>query len=287
MTDRRSGLIVAALALTAGIAAAAQDKPSSALRFEVASIRPSAPGGPPISGTTIQANRLRGTNVTLLALIQSVYFGEGLWSAEQFVAGPDWIRTERWDINAVAAATTTPTRAQFNEMLRNLLADRFKVGVRREQREQPVFALLVARDDRRLGPKLTSVTVDCAAYKADFDRLAPRPPREPGAPLQPTTCDTLLSSTRDGERIAGRAVDMAVLARTLTSYFKAPVLDRTGLSGLSTDYDLTFTRDLLASAADGVSLETALREQLGLRVERQRAPLDVLVIESAERPTLD
>jgi uncharacterized protein (TIGR03435 family) len=172
-------------------------------------------------------------------------------------------------------------------MLRELLADRFKVRVRREQRELPVFALLVARDDHRLGPKLTSVSVDCTVYKADFERLAPRPPREPGAPLQPTTCDTLMSSTPQGTRVAGRAVELSELTRTLTSYFDAPVLDRTGLSGLY-DYDLNFTRDpLTAQASDGVSLETALREQLGLRVERQRAPVDVLVIESAERPTLD
>ena len=80
---------------------------------------------------------------------------------------------------------------------------------------------------------------------------------------------------------------MPEFARTLISYFDAPLLDRTGLSGLY-DIDLNFVRDpLQASAPDAVSLETALREQLGLRVERQRAPLDVLVIESAERPTQD
>jgi len=80
---------------------------------------------------------------------------------------------------------------------------------------------------------------------------------------------------------------LSALAQMLTSYFDAPVLDRTGLPG-QYDYDLNFVRDVsLAPSADGVSLETALREQLGLRVERQRAPMDVLVIEAAERPTLD
>jgi uncharacterized protein (TIGR03435 family) len=274
------------MALTTGFTAAAQDKPPSVLKFEVASIRPAAPGGPPISGTTINANRLRGSNVTLLGLIRSVYFGEGLISTEQYVGGPDWIRTDRWDINAVAVAGTTPTRAQFNEMLRDLLVDRFKVRVGRERRELPVFALLVARDDRRLGPKLTSVTVDCATYKNAFERLqTPRP--EPGKPLQPTTCDTLISSGPDGTRVASRAVEMPELARILTSYFSSPVLDRTGLSG-PYDFEFNFVNDpLRAPNTDGVTLETALREQLGLRVERQRAPVDVLVIESAERPTQD
>lgn len=79
---------------------------------------------------------------------------------------------------------------------------------------------------------------------------------------------------------------MPVLARGLTSYFDAPVLDRTKLSG-QYDYDLNFVNDPLASSTNGVALETALREQLGLRVERQRAPVDVLVIESAERPSPD
>ena len=285
MSVRRIRFIVTALALAAGIAVSAQVAPPSGLRFEAASIRPSPPGGPPISGTTIQSNRLRSINTSLLSLIRSVHAGEGLVSEHQFVGGPDWIRTERWSIDAVAASA--PTRAQFNDMLRELLADRFKVRVRREQRELPMFALLVARDDRRTGPQLTAVKVDCAAYKEAFERLQPRAPLEPGAPMQPTTCDTLLSSRPEGTRIAGRAVEMSVLARTLTSYFDAPVLDRTALPG-QYDYDINFVRDMsLAPSVNGVSLETALREQLGLRVERQRAPMDVLVIESAERPTPD
>lgn len=281
-TDRRTLFFATALALAAGFAATAQDRPSSELRFEVASIRLSPPGGPAISGTTIQANRLRGTSVTLYGLIRSTHYAEGLISEQQFIGGPDWIRTERWNIEAVA--TTTPTRDQFNEMLRQLITDRFKLRVHREQRELPHFALLVARDDRRLGPTLTNVTVDCAAYKEAFNKLQPRPPREPGAPLQPTTCDTLLVANQQGVRLAGRAVELPEFARILTPYYEAPVIDRTGLSGLY-DFELNFVRD--PQAADGVPLATALREQLGLRVERHRSLMDVLVIDSAERPTLD
>ena len=287
MEPQRSSLfVVAALALAAAMAAAAQDRPASELKFEAASIRPSAQDGPPISGTTIQANRMRGSKVTLLALIRSVYYGEGLTSENQFEGGPDWIRTDRWDFEAVAAIT--PTRTQFNEMLRNLLADRFKLRVRREQRQLPIFALLVARDDRRLGPKLTSVKIDCAGYKDAFNKQQPSTPaRRPGDPLQPITCDTILSSGPQGTHIASRAVELSVLARTLTSYFDAPVMDRTGLPG-QYDYDLDFVSNpLAADSAAGVSLATALREQLGLRVERQVAPMDVVVIESAERPTND
>ena len=188
MLSGRPFFVAAALALAVGVTVAAQNKPTATLRFEAATIRPSAPDGSPISGTMLEGNRLRGTRTTLLALIRSVYFEEGLISPQQFVDGPQWIRTERWDINAVAV--DSPTRAEFNEMLRTLITDRFKLRVRRERRELPVVALL-ARDDRRLGARLTSVRVDCAAYQEAFAQLQSRPAREPGAPLQPTTCDTL------------------------------------------------------------------------------------------------
>ena len=240
MTYRRALFVVTALILAAGMATVAQDRPASELRFDAASIRLSTPGGPPNSGTYIQANRLRGTNVTLLALIRSTYYGEGLTAENQFEGGPDWIRTDKWNIEAVA--TVTPTRAQFNEMLRNLLTDRFKIRVRRQQRELPIFALLIARDDRRLGPNLTSVKVDCAAYKEAFSKLqSSRPPPEPGQPFQPATCDTLMVANQ-GVRLAGRAVELSEFARTLTPYFEAPVMDRTGLPG-QYDFELTFVRD--------------------------------------------
>jgi uncharacterized protein (TIGR03435 family) len=276
--------LAAVVALVTVTAVAAQDRPSSELGFEAASIRPSAPGGPPISGTTVRGNRLRGTKTTLYGLIRAVYYGDGLVSPQQFVGGPDWIRTEQWDINAVALGS--PTRAEFTQMLRTLITERFKLQVRREQRELPVVALVLARDDGRLGSKLTSVQVDCAAYKEAFERLqSPLP--APGAPSQPKTCDRLTVARPEGTKISARAVEISDLAQAVTGYFGMPVMDRTGLKG-QFDYDLEFVESPLADVSlNGVSIETALREQLGLRTERQRAPMDVLVIESAERPTPD
>jgi uncharacterized protein (TIGR03435 family) len=278
-------LLMAGLLVSVSAAALiAQDQPAASLGFEAASIRPSAPGGPPISGTTLRGNRLRGTKTTLHALIRSVYYGDGLVSAQQFVGGPEWIRTEQWDINAVALGS--PTRAEFTQMLRTLITERFKLQVRREQRELPVVALVLARDDGRLGSKLTGVQVDCAAYKEAFERLQ-SPLSAPGAPMQPKTCDRLTVARPEGTKISGRAVEISDLAQAVTGYFGVPVMDRTGLKG-QFDYDLEFVESPPADVSlNGVSIETALREQLGLRAERQRAPMDVLVIESAERPTLD
>ena len=278
--------LAAVVALVTVTAVAAQDRPSSELGFEAASIRPSAPSASTGAGTFFQGNRLRATRTTLVTLIRSVYSGDGLVSEQQFVGGPDWIRTDRWDINAVALGS--PTRAEFTRMLRALITERFKLRVRREQRELPVVALVLARDDGRLGSKLTRVQVDCAAYKEAFERLQ-APLSAPGAPSRPKTCDTLTVSGDGLTRVSGRAVEMSAVVGTASPYVGegAPVLDRTGLKG-QFDYDLEFTQNQLSDAPDSrVSIETALREQLGLRAERQRAPMDVLVIESAERPTPD
>ena len=286
-----TGRLIAILtvAMLTGLTLAARQPAGPDLRFEAASIRPAPAPGPPISGTTITANRMRGTNVTLFALVRGAYFSDTLVSDTQFIGGPDWIRSERYQFEAVAQGT--PTRTDFNVMLRNLLADRFGLVVSRGRRELPVFTLRLARDDGRLGPRLTRVTVDCTAYRAAFERgERPSTAFNPNAP-KPTQCDTLMVSNPAGMRIAGSAVDIGVLARTLVSSLGGVVIDRTGLAG-AFDFELEFVRDMpgqapgtAAALADGVPLATALREQLGLRIERETAPVDVLVIESATRPT--
>lgn len=277
-----------ALAATvfAGMATGAQEPAGTDLRFDAASIRPAPATGPPISGTTIRDNRLRGTNVTVYGLVVGAYYDATLVSADQFIGGPDWIRSERYVIDAVAARKST--RAEFNVMLRNLLTDRFGLVVRRDRRELPVFVMRLARDDGRLGPKLTRVDVDCTETRAAFARLETTAPREPGtAP----PCDTLTVSDRTGTRMVGRAVEMAQLAQRLVGYLGGVVVDRTGLTGVF-DFEIQFVREVAGLApdaapalSDAVTLATALREQLGMRVERETAPVDVLVIESAERPT--
>lgn len=285
---RAASPLLAALVL-GGVVAAAAQAPSSpdTPRFEAASIKPSPPGGSFSSGTTIRANTFRATNAPVLGLVRSAYpeYSPG----DLIVGGPDWVRTERFDI--VATAAGTPTRDQFGAMQRQLLADRFKLVVRREQQEMPVFVLSRARSDGQTGPQLTRVEFDCTAYREAFSRLQAAPDSATRAPGSAPTCSTLSASSAAGRKISGKAVALSELARVLTSSAGALVVDRTNLPGVY-DFEVSFVGDQALQAAggtsvDGVSLATALREQLGLKLERQRAPVEVLVIESVERPTPD
>ena len=150
-----------------------------------------------------------------------------------------------------------------------------------------MFGARMARGDRRLGPKLMRVDVDCTESRAAFARLETAAPREPGtAP----PCDTLTVGGPTGTRMVGRAVEMGQLAQRLVGYLGGVVVDRTDLIGVF-DFEIEFVREPPAQGAavpalgDGVTLVTALREQLGMRIDRQTAPVEVLIIESADRPT--
>jgi uncharacterized protein (TIGR03435 family) len=224
----------------------------SPLRFDAASIKPSqslADGGsirPLPQGLDV-------TNFPVRGLIAAAY----KMRTDQVVGGPAWIDRDRFDIKATAGRPVTPT--DVAQMEQALLADRFSLSVRRETRELPVWALVMARGDRRLGPSLRVCQGDCT-------------------PRGPLTFGQTISWTAHGITIA----DMAL---TLASFVRGPVVDRTGLSG-PFDFDMKWT-DKTGDTGDAVTLVTALQEQLGLKLESSRGPVDVLVIEHIERPTPD
>lgn len=285
---RAASLLLAALVLGGVVAAAAQG-PSSVdtPRFEAVSIKPSPPRLSPNSMTTLGANVFRATNAPVLVLVSGAYPEYGL--GDRIVGGPDWARTERFDI--VATAAGAPTRDQYAALQRQLLADRFKLVVRREQREMPVLVLSLARSDGQPGAQLKRVEFDCTAYREAFARAQAPPDAATRAPGSAPTCSTLSAAGAAGRKISGKAVALPELARALTSSAGALVVDRTNLTGVY-DFEVSFVSDQAlqapgGTAGEGVSLATALREQLGLKLERQRVPVDVLVIESVERPTPD
>jgi uncharacterized protein (TIGR03435 family) len=154
----------------------------------------------------------------------------------------------------------------------------------------PIYALVLARADGRLGPALRSSSTDCAALFAAAKAKGETPaPTTNGRP----TCGT--RTTRGNMMTTG--VAMTDLARNLAPFTGRPVVDKTGLSGVF-DLDLTWSPEQSPSGPDGtapppasssdvVSLFTAVQEQLGLKLDAQRAPVDVLVIESAQRPVED
>jgi uncharacterized protein (TIGR03435 family) len=163
-------------------------------------------------------------------------------------------------------------------MLRNLLIDRLKLAAHLEPREQPVYFLVMARPDRRLGPKIEPANRDCAAVAAASQAGVRPPTLAPPANGAPP-CGTQIDN---GDMAAG-GITLDVLARNLGLRAGRPVFDRTGLEGY---YDLTlkFSRDQDAANPDAPSIFTALQEQLGLKLEPGRAPLQTLVIDHIERP---
>ena len=161
-------------------------------------------------------------------------------------------------------------------MLQNLLIERFKLVARRDRRDMPIYALVVARSDRRLGPQMKPSTADCAALLAAF--------KASGATRQ-TPDSNLCGGKSSKGRIWGTGVPLDDLARRLVVAGR-PVVDMTGLTGLF-DLDLKFTPDDAPDPASGASVFTAVQEQLGLRLEPRQAPANVFVIESVERPTPD
>jgi uncharacterized protein (TIGR03435 family) len=184
-------------------------------------------------------------------------------------------------------------------MLRALLAERFKLDAGWQTREQPAYALVLARRDGRLGPGLKPSTEACDAEKAGrppLDALREKAlTAEEWTKLKRPVCDTVLQPFR--ARIQGGARTMGDLARVLSRLpaLKAPVVDRTGLAG-PFDFELSFNPDMspavgspnvAANELPAPSLFVALQEQLGLKLESSRAPLEVLVIKHVERPSPD
>ena len=220
---------------------------------------------------------------------------------------PGWARTERYDVSATSSLSN-PTSDERTAMLRAMLADRFKLAVHFEKREQPAFDLILARSDGRLGPGIKPLAMDCERIAAEraagaARNAAPPPPQgqrtDFNVPPPPCTVRVVAAVLRDssGDR-QGRLGDllegettMANLAMALRPSTGRPVVDKTGLSG---SYRVTMNFDSMAarrgpdapSAPDaGPSVFTAVQEQLGLKLESSRAPLDTLIIDRLERPT--
>ena len=230
----------------------------------------------------------------------------------QIVGAPDWTETVRYDITAKAQSDIQGTPpggppGALNFMLQDLLEDRFKLRVHRETRELPMYALTLARTDRRLGTGLRASTVDCAAMRGRGGRGGPPPGPPPVGAGAPNAAAALGWPERpqcgmrvSPNQIVAGGVTLAQITPMLSQFTQRIVIDRTGLEG-TFDIDLTFTLDGVPNAPppppggpppppadpNGPSLFTALQEQLGLKLESERAPVEVLVIDHVERPTPD
>jgi uncharacterized protein (TIGR03435 family) len=259
--------------------------------FDVASVHPIRSPLTKQAIATEEGARFTATNVTLRQLIRFAYRLQDF----QISGGPDWLAADRFDVVAKAseadAALETGSdggSARVQLMLQTLLADRFHLAVHVDSREQPIYALVVARPGG-VGPQLHVSTRDCTTAKHGDAPAA-------GTAIILSDAPTCGMRVLPGTIAAG-GVRLSQLASTLSPYVGRLVRDETGLSD-TYEFTLHWTPDQLPAGLaaktaamglppidpDGPSLMTAVREQLGLAFDARKGPVDLLVIDSAERP---
>ena len=260
-----------AILLAAGAPAQSQT-PASEMRFDAASVKRNLtdtqatlhayPGGVTITG------------MTLRALIATAY----AMRADRIVGLPGWASSDRFDI---AARSSVPARInQHRLMLRVLLSERFGLATHHEERQQHIYALVVARANT-LGSKLTPSSECASAGKVTSGR-------PPSADSYPCGVSTFIDTT--GTVIRGGAASISDLARTLDGTGGRFVSDRTGLQG-TYNFELRFAPPRIpGTAPDNSELPdvfTALQEQLGLKLDPRSGSVQFLVIDTVNAPTPD
>ena len=263
--------------LTVGIVHAQAPPP---VAFEVASVKRNTSGDSRTHVQVPSAGTVNITNAAVRTLIREAYEIDP--TVELYVLVPPPVNplistgAPRFDVQA---RIPDDRSGQERAMLRTLLAERFKLRVHREERDIPVYALVVARTGH-LGPELRSSTVDCAAFLADRTRnRSLRPPA--GADGRPVcgSGDPFSTPGSMGLRSAG---EIKNLARMMQAFVDRPIHDDSGLKG-SFEWKLTFGTS--PNATNAPMIFTAVQEQLGLKLEARTAPYEVLVIDSVEAPT--
>jgi uncharacterized protein (TIGR03435 family) len=246
----------------------AQDGPT----FEVASIKPAdiAPGGGYTAWSkgglgTDDPTRIDYHNVSLSDLISRAY-------AVQYyqLVGPDWLMSERYQLTATLAKGTT--KEQFQAMFRNLLMDRFKLQAHRDQKEMERYSLSVAKGGPKLKPHIE-------APEPDNPQSFGSKTGSDGYPVVPRAG---MAMTNGRARMKYPDWDVDMIAGMLATQLRAPVHNDTGLTG-KFDFELFWSTRQPDAGDIGPDLVAAVQEQLGLKLERKRGPVDVVVIDHVER----
>jgi uncharacterized protein (TIGR03435 family) len=218
-------------------------------QLEVASVKPSGAAANATSGIYSGQGRIDAHNVTLKRCIIGAY----RVGPNQVVGGPAWLDDDRFDILATADRVTN-SDSELMDVLKTILSDRFKLKHHLETRTMTAYVLEVAAK----GPKLEKA--------------------EEGDPSTNTT------GNNGAIAIDARRITMDGLVRTLARSVDLPVINRTGLEG-AYNFKLQWTRDQSQNRPDDVSIFTAIQEQLGLRLRSEKVPVEVIVIDFAEKPS--
>ena len=259
----------------------AQSLPETRLAFEVASIKLNKSEGPGKFGVAVHpGGKLTAVGTPVYMLIANAY--NVSFQSPRLAGGPQWIRSERYDIEAAAERLAIPSdmpprqqRDRLRLMLQTLLADRFKLVIRRETREIPVYTLVVAKN----GPKLQKSTLEDKDCADEFGNGGVR-------------CHAFSGGM--GRGLDGTAVNMADMVAFVENWADRPLLDKTGIQGL---FDIKtegwvplIPRPVTPGGNDeGFSDPTRptlymVFDRLGLKMESQRAPVERYIIDSVERP---
>ncbi|MBZ5617921.1 MAG: TIGR03435 family protein [Acidobacteriia bacterium] len=268
----------------------AQSQPEKRLAFEVASVKANKSADPRSFGTMKgePGGRLIVRESPLYMIIAAAY--NVSFQSPRLSGGPDWIRSERYDIEATPEKGAIPAElpakeqdARMRLMLQTLLADRFKLKVLRETKELPVYVLLVGKN----GPKLRESKV------AEKDCADPKDPEKKGVP-----CHRFMGG--QGRGLHGTAVNMADLVGFVENWTDRPLIDKTGIERL---YDIESegwlpmrprqppspgtppSAEDLAFSDPAIPTLFMIFERLGLKMEPQKAPIETYVIDHVERPT--
>jgi uncharacterized protein (TIGR03435 family) len=263
--------------------------------FDAASVKLNA-SGPTSMLWAYRGRRFTAQYATVRELIGTAYGAqEHALTRNQISGGPKWIESERFDIVGTAPGVPDSLRGTFPSpvlaMLRRLLEDRFQLKTHIETKEVPLFALVLARADGTLGPRLRRRTIDCISAASALERkdelFDPTPPerRICGGKAGPGTL--IVNGATMNNLAQGLARQVPGVDRV--------VVDRTGLIG-TFDVDLTWNFEgtvehlgvpLPPPDRDAPNLFTALEEQLGLKLESRKGPVDILVIDHVEKPSED
>jgi bla regulator protein blaR1 len=288
-------------AATSGLARQAADGQNPS--FEVASVKRNTSSSPGVRLFFQPGGRFVADNVTLQFLIAAAYGDPRPLADFQIIGGAKWITADRFNVVAKAEGDPQPSNEGpppiMFAMLRTMLGERFKLRVHEETREMPIYALVKARNDGKLGEHLKPSATDCAALMKSAGR--DRPPVPP-SPTERPACGMRVGF---GNLAAGgMTVGQFAGAISRMPGINRVIVDRTGIDG-PYDLDLQWTPDQLppraaGSPADapirvngvdvdpnGPSIFTALQEQLGLKLESTKGAVHVIVIDAAEPPTDD
>lgn len=265
-------------ALALSVAAGAQPRPS----FEVASVKENKSSDRPFMDIQfLPGGRFVARNTPLFFIIVAAY--NLPFQSDRLAPQPDWIVKTRYDIEATPPAGAHVSTAQMRAMLQTLLEDRFKMTMHREMKDRPVYAILVAKD----GPKLKK----SALNEKDCEQ-------KPAVVGDPSACHSLGGG--QGRGLHGKAVAIADLGPWVSNWSDRPVIDKSGLTGL---YEIDTVGWIPmrpkpprpdgqpqtaeeAAAADPITPTLfGIFDRIGLKLESQRAPVEMFTIESIEKPS--